>query len=113
MITVTKTGNWQLYWGAMPLPDGGEGLGLVKRSTGETGALIRLASGVYVQGNAGGIRNLPQGDVQTALDSSAAAATLGSIRSERKAAASRANGAAPVKPGSNPRGRPRKATTEE
>lgn len=113
MITVTKTGNWQLYWGAMPLPDGGEGLGLVKRSTGETGALIRLASGVYVQGNAGGIRNLPQGDIQTALDSSAAAATLGSIRSERKAAASRANGATPVKPGSNPRGRPRKATTEE
>ena len=40
---------------------------------------------------------------------SAAAAALGSIRSERKAAASRENGNAPVKPGSNPRGRPRKS----
>jgi len=39
---------------------------------------------------------------------SAAAATLGHSTSERKAATSRANGAAPVKDGSRPRGRPRK-----
>jgi len=44
---------------------------------------------------------------------SAAAAVMGSATSERKAAAARANGAAPVKEGSRPRGRPRKqpATT--
>ena len=52
-------------------------------------------------------------ELDMSIRRSAAAATLGSIRSERKAAASRANGATPVKPGSNPRGRPRKATTEE
>lgn len=42
---------------------------------------------------------------------SAAAAALGRAKSPAKAAASRANGAAPVKPGSNPRGRPRKPAT--
>lgn len=36
------------------------------------------------------------------------AAALGSIRSECKAAASRANASKPPKPGSKPRGRPRK-----
>jgi len=60
MITVTKSKNWSLYWGAMPLPVGAEALGLVKRENLETGALIRLANGNYVQGNAGGIRSLPQ-----------------------------------------------------
>ena len=38
-----------------------------------------------------------------------AAAALGRIRSERKALTSAENGSAPVKPGSNPRGRPRKS----
>jgi hypothetical protein len=39
---------------------------------------------------------------------SRAAVELGAIKSERKAKTSAANGSAPVKPGSNPRGRPRK-----
>lgn len=91
MLTITKTGNWKLYWGVMPLPAGAEALGLVKRDTG-TGALIRLANGNYVQGNAGGIRNLPQREVEEALEVSNAAAALGSIRSERKAKTSAENG---------------------
>jgi len=45
MITFRKSGNWRLYWGAMPLPSGAEALGLVKRENLETGALIRLANG--------------------------------------------------------------------
>lgn len=45
-------------------------------------------------------------EMKTAEQSSAAAA-LGSITSERKAAASRANASRPPKPGSKPRGRPR------
>lgn len=107
MLTITKNGNWQLYWGVIPLPTGAEALGLVKRDTG-TGALIRLANGNYVQGNAGGIRTLPQRDIEEALTISNAASALGSIKSKRKAKTSAANGSAPVKPGSNPRGRPRK-----
>jgi hypothetical protein len=39
-----------------------------------------------------------------------AAVTLGSAKSERKAAAVRKNGKRPPRPGSNPRGRPRKQT---
>ena len=91
MLTITKTGNWKLYWGFMPLPNGAEALGIVKRDTG-VGALIRLANGNYVQGNAGGIRNLPQRDVEEALAVSNAAAALGSIKSARKAASSASNG---------------------
>lgn len=91
MITVKKSANWKLYWGTMPLPVGAEAIGTVTRDT-QTGALIRLANGNYVQGNAGGIRTLPQSDVAIALDRSAAAASLGSIKSERKSASSAANG---------------------
>lgn len=91
MLTIKKYGNWKLYWGVMPLPTGAEACGVVSRETG-TGALIRLANGNYVQGNAGGIRNLPQRDVEQALAISNAAAALGSIRSERKAKASAING---------------------
>lgn len=46
--------------------------------------------------------------MQKAEAVSKAAAALGSIRSPRKAQSSAANGCNPVKPGSRPRGRPRK-----
>jgi hypothetical protein len=45
-----------------------------------------------VQGNAGGIRTLPQREVEEALAVSTAAAALGSIKSEKKAKSSAANG---------------------
>ena len=91
-LTIKKSSLWKMYWGAMPLPEGAEAIGLVKRENLETGALIRLANGSYVQGNAGGIRTLPQIEVERALQVSSAAAALGSIRSERKSATSAANG---------------------
>lgn len=40
------------------------------------------------------------------------AAALGSIKTKAKAASSKANGAAPVKPGSRPRGRPKRDAQE-
>ena len=91
MITFTKLGNWKIYWGVMPLPSGAQALGIIKRDTG-TGALIRLANGNYVQGNAGGIRNLPQSEVDEVLAISNSAAALASITSEKKSKSSRANG---------------------
>lgn len=92
MLKVTKSGNWQLYWGYGPLPANAEALGTVQRETLETGALIRLGSGNYVQGNAGAIRTLPQREVDEAIARSSAAAALGSITSDAKAEAARANG---------------------
>lgn len=91
MLTIKKSGNWKLYWGVMPLPAGAEALGVVSRENG-AGALIRLANGNYVQGNAGGIRNLPKHEVEQALQVSNAAAALGSIKSEKKAKSSAKNG---------------------
>lgn len=107
MLTVSKNGNWQLYWGVMPLPDGAQALGTVSRESG-TGALLKLASGAYVQGNAGGIRTLPQNEVDAALAVSNAAAALGRSTSARKTAANRAKANLPPGPGKRPRGRPKK-----
>lgn len=66
-MAVKSGGNWRLYWGTMPLPDGAEAIGTIIRSTGK-GALIRLSNGNYVQGNAGGIRTLDSREVEKMLD---------------------------------------------
>ena len=66
------------------------------------GALIRLATGIYVQGNAGAVRSLPQHEVDALIIRSNAAAALASISTDATRRASRENG----KLG----GRPRKAS---
>lgn len=104
MLKVTKSGKWKLYWGYTPLPAGAEVFGTVQRETLETGALIRLSTGVYVQGNGGAIRTLPQREVVEAVAKSVAAAALGSMTSDKKADVARENG----KRG----GRPKKAKAE-
>jgi hypothetical protein len=111
MLTIKKNGNWKLYWGVMPLPEGAEALGLVKRENLETGALIHLANGNYVQGNAGGIRTLPQSEIEQALQISEAAAALGGVKSEKKTLANRAKSNLPPKVGKKPRGRPKAQPT--
>jgi len=65
MITIDRSGPWRIY--APVLPQGAVALGTVRRSAGDTGALVRLASGVYVQANAGAIRTLDQRAVRAAL----------------------------------------------
>ncbi len=95
MYTVRKAPAWRNYWGTMPLPDGAEALGIVAGPDRE-GALLRLASGIYVQGNAGGIRTLPQSEIEAAVARMDAAGTLGKLggrsTSDAKRAAARANG---------------------
>lgn len=89
----SKNGNWKIYWGEMPLPKGAEALGTIKRDGELTaGVLIRLATGVYVQGNAGVVRSLPQGEMDTLITRSNAAAALASISTEATRRASRENG---------------------
>lgn len=95
-MKLSVNGKWKAFWGGMPLPAGAETLGVVTRDTGEKGALIRLANGNYVQGNAGAIRSLSQSDVETALARSEAAAALGAkggkATSRAKRQAARENG---------------------
>ena len=65
-MIITQSANWKMYWGAMPLPAGAKCRGLVSDGS-RKGALLLLANGTYVQGNAGGIRTLPQREVLLAL----------------------------------------------
>jgi len=57
----------KMYWGADPFPAGSEFVGLVFRDEYDQGALVRLSSGEYVQGNAGSFRMLDQRQVAKAL----------------------------------------------
>lgn len=109
MLKVAKNGNWQLYWGYTSLPVGAEAAGTVQRENLETGALIRLSTGVYVQGNARSIRTLDQTEVKAAIARSEAAAALGSSASAAKAEAARENG----RKGGRPRVTPPAARNDE
>lgn len=64
-LTVDLNANWRLY--ATHVPAGSAPLGIVRRPDGQTGALARLASGVYVQFNAGAVPSLDQAAVAAAM----------------------------------------------
>ena len=65
-LTIDLAGPWRLYW-SMPL-QGAQALGTVTRNaSGAVGALLLLASGVYVQGNAGALRSLPQSQIKSMI----------------------------------------------
>ena len=67
-IVVDKAGNWRLYWGPGPLPERSKALGTIRfEGTGRAGALVRMPTGIYVQGNAGSVRSLPQAEVRREL----------------------------------------------
>jgi len=66
-LTIDSAGPWRLYW-STPLPQGAQALGTVTRNArGAVGALLLLASGVYVQGNAGALRSLPQSQIKSMI----------------------------------------------
>lgn len=68
-LAVDPNGAWRLYWGNAPIPAGSQIAGTVSRDVGDTGALIRTAAGIYVQGNAGALRSLDQRKVIAAMES--------------------------------------------
>jgi hypothetical protein len=64
-LTVDIDGKWRLYTNT--IPGGSEALGTVTQGEGDTGALVKLQSGLYAQVNAGAIRNLDGRKVAAAL----------------------------------------------
>jgi hypothetical protein len=72
----------KLYIGLHRLPEGSELIGTVTRGSHDSGALVRLATGIYVQYNAGMIRSLPMleaGTLQPTVDLMKLARELGGI----------------------------------
>ena len=61
-MQVNKFGSWQLFWGIGTLPAGAEPIGTIHRDGEIGGALLRMPSGLLVQGNAGVLRTLPQSE---------------------------------------------------
>jgi hypothetical protein len=66
--TIDPHGPWTLY--TTTHPAGSTPLGTLTRSAGDTGALVQMRHGLYVQVNAGAVRTLDQRAVRTALAAS-------------------------------------------
>jgi len=82
ITTTTDKDKANLYIGLHRLPEGSELLGTVTRGTHDSGALVRLATGIHVQYNAGMMRSLPMleaGTLQPTVDLKKLARELGGI----------------------------------
>ena len=90
-IEVKTKAPWALYWPG-PIPVGATAHGTVTRNDGATGALLMMPTGLYVQGNAGVLRSLPQREVEASLAASVIGERGGSATSPAKAESSRRNG---------------------
>lgn len=89
-LTVDLGGNWR--WYANIIPAGSQCLGTVTAASGETGALIFTASGIYARLNAGALVSLPQAKVQSAVDAARAGTHGGPGRGQGVKAADGATG---------------------
>ena len=89
-LTVDPGGNWRWYTNIIPA--GSQCLGTVTAASGETGALIFTASGVYARLNAGALVSLPQAKVQSAVDAQRASTHGGPGRGQGIKAADGATG---------------------
>jgi hypothetical protein len=79
-ITVDLGGNWRLYTNT--IPNGSKALGIVDRGH-DNGALVLIEStGLYVQVNAGVVRNLPQSKVVAAVEAARAGTRGGAGRGQ-------------------------------
>ena len=101
-ISIRTTAPWALYWGPGPLPAGATAHGTVTRGEADTGALIRMPNGIYVQGNAGAIRSLPQREVAVSLAAASMAALAGKTKTPARTRASRVNGRSGGRPPKQP-----------
>lgn len=68
-LTVKLGDSWRFY--TRYVPEGSEALGTVTRDGFDTGALVKLRSGHYVQVNAGASRNLDPRALAQALQQAA------------------------------------------
>ena len=59
-MTIHRDGAWRAYWGSRWIPWGYMVLGTVDRGNGDAGAFMLSSEGLYVQGNTGTFRVLPQ-----------------------------------------------------
>lgn len=83
-VTVDLGGNWRLYTNT--IPEGSKALGVIDRGH-DKGALILIeATGIYIQGNAGVARSLPQSKVQAAIDAARAGTHGGAGRGQGRVA---------------------------
>lgn len=65
-ITVDLGGKWRIYTNTIPLNS--RAIGTITRDGYDTGALVIInETGLYVQVNAGCLRNLPQAKVEAVL----------------------------------------------
>lgn len=64
-LSVDINGPWRIYTNHLPV--GATAIGHVT-SNGETGALVRLPTGIYVRINAGALTSLPQSKVRGAIN---------------------------------------------
>lgn len=64
-ITITLGARWWVY--TATIPRGSRALGIVTRDGYDTGALVQMPSGIYVQVSAGVVRSLPQEEVAAAV----------------------------------------------
>lgn len=63
--TISPHGPWRLFTAV--IPPNSTAVGTIKRCAGDSGALVQLHTGLYVQVNASVIRTLDQHAVQKAL----------------------------------------------
>lgn len=90
-LAVALGGAWRLY--SNTIPAGSRALGTISRDIGDTGALVQIeSSGLYVQVNAGAVRNLPQSKVSAAVEAARSGAHGGPGRGQGIKAADGATG---------------------
>lgn len=90
-MKIRTSANGMIYWGTSPLPAGATCLGKVEIG-GDFGALIKTGDGNYHLGKRGKLQGLSKESVEKGLNRSAVFSEIGSIRSDKKAAASAENG---------------------